>query len=426
MRILVVSNLYPPDALGGYEMGCAQVVDSLRSRGHEVRVLTTAPRTPVSNTEHVTRSLRLTNLWEEYTHLRSAPVTLRLAETESHIINAFNVHALLAELKDFEPDVAYVWGLTGIGGLGLMGCLHHLRMPWVWHLMDDVPASLCKVGNRVIPALAQQLEEQLQGSFLACSQQLVDEIERKGIRLKGNVEILSNWVAGPIPPLRTTFYQPGDVLRIVASAAHIGRTYDKGMDLLVKAASILRSGGIEEFKIDLYGKIDDTSCGDLIKAHGVCDFVRLRGPLRQSELIAAYQDYDVFAFPARLREPCAFAPIEAAPSGCVPIMGQLGGNSEWFVHGVHCLKVPRSAVGFARALKSIIEGKIELEPIGRRLGNMVRNDFHLEQLVPKIERSLLQAADQSREGGGTSMEAYRLALLAEKLASVLIQEPYCA
>ena len=29
MKILVISNLYPPDALGGYEMGCRQVVENL-------------------------------------------------------------------------------------------------------------------------------------------------------------------------------------------------------------------------------------------------------------------------------------------------------------------------------------------------------------------------------------------------------------
>ena len=34
MRIVVLSNLYPPDVLGGYEIACAQAVDALRQRGH--------------------------------------------------------------------------------------------------------------------------------------------------------------------------------------------------------------------------------------------------------------------------------------------------------------------------------------------------------------------------------------------------------
>src|SRR5437660_9548486 len=39
MRIAVLSNLYPPLVLGGYEVGAAQVVAELRRRGHEVLVL---------------------------------------------------------------------------------------------------------------------------------------------------------------------------------------------------------------------------------------------------------------------------------------------------------------------------------------------------------------------------------------------------
>ena len=40
MKILVVSNLYPPQHVGGYELGCRDVVEKLRARGHVVRVLT--------------------------------------------------------------------------------------------------------------------------------------------------------------------------------------------------------------------------------------------------------------------------------------------------------------------------------------------------------------------------------------------------
>ncbi|HWB58826.1 MAG TPA: glycosyltransferase, partial [Chthoniobacteraceae bacterium] len=40
MKILVVTNLYPPVHVGGYELGCRDVVEGLRRRGHEVRVLT--------------------------------------------------------------------------------------------------------------------------------------------------------------------------------------------------------------------------------------------------------------------------------------------------------------------------------------------------------------------------------------------------
>ena len=40
MRVLVISNLFPPDVIGGYELLCQDLADGLHERGHEVRVLT--------------------------------------------------------------------------------------------------------------------------------------------------------------------------------------------------------------------------------------------------------------------------------------------------------------------------------------------------------------------------------------------------
>ena len=45
MRTLLVSNLFPPDVLGGYELLADDVARALRGRGHDVHVLSTgAPR----------------------------------------------------------------------------------------------------------------------------------------------------------------------------------------------------------------------------------------------------------------------------------------------------------------------------------------------------------------------------------------------
>ena len=38
MRILVLSNLYPPAAVGGYERMCHDVVERWRARGHDITV----------------------------------------------------------------------------------------------------------------------------------------------------------------------------------------------------------------------------------------------------------------------------------------------------------------------------------------------------------------------------------------------------
>jgi len=42
MRILVISDLYPPYYVGGYELNCKDTSDALINRGNQVTVLTSS------------------------------------------------------------------------------------------------------------------------------------------------------------------------------------------------------------------------------------------------------------------------------------------------------------------------------------------------------------------------------------------------
>ena len=421
MKILVLTNLYPPDVIGGYELGCKQVVDALRARGHEVRVLTIAPRTPVPTEPHVLRSLKVSEVWNSNRYLLDVNhhVTNRLMQAEATGVSAFNVHAMTRVIDDFQPDVAYVWMIVGIGGLGMMATLQHLRLPWVWHLMDDVPVALCRFNGRVIEPLLREVDRQLDGRYLACSRQLVDEIENGGIRLRPRVDVVPNWVIGEPPPSRSTFYRQGQSLRIIA-AGQIAQ--HKGVDILIEAAARVRQRGFENLQVDIYGNVEDQSFPTLVRRLGLDHHVTFMGSRPQAELARLYPTYDVFAFPTWEREPFAFAPLEASWRGCVPLMSQLSGNAEWAVHGVHCLKADRSAGAFADSLCSILDGSTDLGPIARRASAVIGRDFHLDAQVPRIEQAMREAAKKPRTGGGTAAEAYRMALLAEKLTKVMVQE----
>ena len=293
MRILVVSNLYPPDFIGGYELCCRQAVDALLARGHEVRVLTTAPRTPVPPIPHVRRTLQLTNIWDQYCNCMSNPLTLEMAEVKALQINAFNVHSLITELEEFRPDVVYLWMLNGLGALGLVACLHHLQFPWVWHLGDDVPLAACTSQGQVVSVLAREFQRQVRGSYLAVSRQLVNEIEAGGLRLNGEVEIVPNWVVD-VPVSRRTAYLQSGILRII-SAGQIGR--HKGVDLIIEAAGLLKAEGYHNFQVDFFGKNEDGEFQMMVENLGLSDRVTFRGVRTQAELMRLYGQYDVFAFP---------------------------------------------------------------------------------------------------------------------------------
>jgi glycosyltransferase involved in cell wall biosynthesis len=417
----VLSNLYPPDYIGGYELCCRQVVDGLLARGHDVRVLAAAQRAPCPPAEHVRRSFRLSNCYDAYCLLRSRRVTRRMWEAAGNLVDAHNVQVLIDALKEFEPDVAYLWNLSGVGGLGLVGCLHHLQFPWVWYLGDCVPRMLCSLDKETLPVVAEEFSRQIRGYYMPVSQRVVQEIEAAGVRLQGTIDAMPNWILGEQPAPRERYYTPGDELRIV-SAGQMGR--HKGVDLLVEAAALLKQRGYDNFSIDLFGKVTDPTISPLPRQFGVEDRVRFRGSCPQEDLVRRYarHEFDLFAFPTWEREPFGCAPLEAAAYGCVMAVTQSCGIGEWFVHDVHCLKAPRTAEAFASMFQDVLDGRTLLAPIGRRASAVIWRDFHLHALLPRIERALKTAARQSREGAGSSDEAYRLALLAERLTQVLVQQ----
>ena len=423
MRVLVLSNLYPPDFIGGYELCCRQIVDGLLARGHEVQVLTSSPRTPCASANHVWRRFDLANCYDAYDVLRGLPLTRDVREVEAVWADAHNVYVLIDALTRFNPDVVYLWNLFGLGGLGLIGCLQYLAVPWVWYLGDCVPLMLCRQGAEVLPVLAEQFSRRVSGYYMPVSQRVVDEIESTGVRLNGRVETLPNWVLGETAPTRDRYYRPGEKLRIV-SAGQMGR--HKGIHLLIEAAALLRQRGHENFSIDLFGKVSDPSIADLPRAFNVEGQVTFHGLCSQEELVAHYErhEYDVFAFPTWEREPFGCAPLEAAAYGCVIVMTQSCGIGEWLVHDVHCLKAARSAAALAEVFAGILRGDIALEPMGRRASAVIWRDFHLDAILPRIEAALARAAKQPRGRAGCADDAYRVALLAEKLAKAMVHESY--
>ncbi len=427
MKILGLSNLYPPDFLGGYEIGCSQLVDALRERGHELLVATAVPRYPVTgDPPHVRRIFELVDEWNP-NQMGTHPFIQRVHESGSRLVNAHNARMLINLLDGFSPDVVFISNIVGLGGLGLLGCLQFLKVPWVWHLGDCVPRVLCSrymVFDRVVPALAREFSRQMAGRYIVVSQQLRDEIETSGIELGGIVEIIPYWINGERPESRPRHARSeGGPLRIM-SAGQVSR--EKGVDLLIEAAAIVCDSGRADFLLDIYGQVEGPAFEALIREHRLHDRVRLMGVRPHAQLLELYGRYDVFAFPSRNREPFGLVPLEAAARGCVPLITQRTGVAEWLVHGVHCLKVERTARAFAAAFSSILDGTTDLGPIGRRAEVTTWRDFHIDAIIPRIENALIEAARQSRDGAGSADEAYRLARLAEQLSQSLIQEAACA
>lgn len=106
MKILFLTNFYPPASRGGYEQWCQEVGDGLRERGHEVTVLTsTYGRKDVHNDPvWVKRELHLEM---ELASLKNALQFFTVRKNRERE----NLRLLQKTIDHFSPAVILLWGM---------------------------------------------------------------------------------------------------------------------------------------------------------------------------------------------------------------------------------------------------------------------------------------------------------------------------
>ena len=132
MRVLVITNMYPPHHYGGYELLCQEMVDGFRAAGHEVLVLTSNISVPGVEDRPEPRTLVRRDLrlyWRDH-------VMLRPSRRESLDIERTNQRALADAISTFQPTVVSV-GHMGALSIGLLRSCQKRHLPVVGVINDD-------------------------------------------------------------------------------------------------------------------------------------------------------------------------------------------------------------------------------------------------------------------------------------------------
>jgi glycogen synthase len=404
MKILILSNLCPPFSIGGYETGCANVAAGLHELGHIVCLATSRSPLPGSDPSYVERCFGLH--WFQPVVLADE-ATRRYPLFHASVSDYANTTELLRLLRDFVPDIVYVWNLFGIGGIALLDLLNILHVPWVMHLMDNMPHHLLAGAPPHVRSIFGGSTADLlsRGRVIAMSSKLIEEVQTEsGIAFDGGVEIVPGWVDLRCLPERAAT-PPDGPMRFVC-AGHV--TEHKGMDLVLEAAALLRCEGVGDFTIDIFGEGDIPFYIDLAQRLGLRDIVCFQGRRTQLQLLSLYAGYQAFLFPTWEREPFGFAPIEAAACGCVPILTRQCGAAERLVDTAHCLKIDRTAASLADAMRQIIGGSVDIAGVSRRAMTAVRGDLSFERMLGRIVHFLVQ---DGRDWDRCRLDDARLKLL---------------
>jgi glycosyltransferase involved in cell wall biosynthesis len=346
VRVLVLTNMYPPHHYGGYEVNCQAVVHAFRAAGHEVLVLTSDHEVPGvdAGTEDralVRRDLRL--YWDD--HLIRKPPLRECLAIERH-----NQRVLLDAIESHRPDVVSAWHM-GAMSFGLLTASRRRGLPIVAMVEDDWLVygprvdrwtrvwrwlgPLGAVGDRIFGVPCRRQDVGKQATYCFISKSTLRTVQQKTrwsfpdrtITYIGiNVD---DFPAGRYPP------RPSWNWRLL----YLGRIDDrKGIDTAIRALTLLP----DEATLAVVGRGDDRYLEEmhaLTRSLGVEERVSFSF-VDRDRVADAYAGADVLLFPPRWAEPFGLVPLEAMACATPTVATATGGSAEFLVDGVNCLRIP--------------------------------------------------------------------------------------
>lgn len=382
MRLLVVSNLYPPRVLGGYELSADKISRGLRGRGHEVHVLTSPAWEASPADAHDVERVLGTRAYLRVPPTSSSVHTL--FQYESKVSHLDNTLRLLDALRRHRPHHVMFFNTVGIGGLALLDLVEASGIPWTWNLGDRIPSVLLEEVDPAIAAVYEPAALFSRASITALSRTLVDELAADGFDF-GDVHIIPRGVPD-YGVRRTRGYREGGVTRFTAASA---LEEFKGVGIILEAAALLRDRGVGPFTVDIYGPGDRTAWRRRAEAYGLDGVVSFPGMLEQGELLARHAEADAFLFPTWHRESGGSAPYEAASVGCVPLVTAGSGTSEQLIDGQDSLLVERDATAFADAMAAVCDGSVDLAALGEGAQRSMKDRLSFDRSLERLETVLV-------------------------------------
>lgn len=317
LKILVITNLYPPQVIGGYERAIADFASLLKQRGHKVIVLTSDTPEIATNCAEpalnptVHRDLLLGGKWGDQGAEWLPPSKLEA-------IDADNINVVMQALQNFQPDVCLA-GNIDFFGIQILQPVLAARIPIAHYVMNAHPGYV-----------PEQTPADPLHRYITCSDWI-----RKGMQQLG-YPVETTTVIYPGAAVEQ-FYQatlpPRDYLRI--AYASLVMPY-KGAGTLVEALCLLHAAGLKFTATIAGGTLLPAfvqALQQLVEAEGMQDCVQFSGILSRQALSELYKDCNVLVFPSQFEEPFGISQIEAMAAGLTLVTSGTGGAREIVNHG---------------------------------------------------------------------------------------------
>jgi glycosyltransferase involved in cell wall biosynthesis len=387
LRILLITNTFPPRRFGGITGVTYTVATKLAQRGHHVTVYTT----DAGNSK--------------YARLKTGPETTIDGLRVRYFRNISNLFAF--EYRAFTP-IGCFWALKSeINSFDIVH-IHDYRslfniVGWYFARTRGIPYVLQAHGS--LPKVLEQQKSPLffikyisdtlineriirdASKTIALTQSEALACENAGAD-KRNIEVIPNGLdlsQYDKLPARGKFRERHGIEsreRIILFLARINKI--KGLELLLDAFCGLEKE-LDDVRLIIAGP-DDGYLGQLkedIRRLGISDKVLLTGPLYKKAKLEAYVDADVYVLPSSY-DTFPLTLIEACACGAPAIVTNRCGVAE-AIREVGYV-VDYDANQLQSAIYNVVTNAALREKMGRSGASMVRERYNIEKIIDDLEK----------------------------------------
>jgi glycosyltransferase involved in cell wall biosynthesis len=397
MRILILSNLFPPHILGGYEILCGQVCAELRRLGHTVRVLTSdhgvVAGTPREDAADIARILQLYLPFDRTASRRRAGRAL---------VGVRNYRTTRAEIAAFRPDVIFVWSLLRLT-VGPARAAEESGLPVAYTFNDEnlhsyqaAPFSFSPRSGAawiIDRLLARTTLNGLRFESATCiSARLKSNLLARNIAVE-SAQVIYQGIPIEQFPMKTL---PGEIQR-PPRVLYAGQLHAyKGVHTLIEAANLLADQG-HVFSVTIVGEGEEPYRTELhrLAARGKAH-IEFEGRCAHHEMPEVYREHDILVFPSIWPEPFGLTHLEAMASGTPVISTANGGQGEFLRHGENALVFPEeNADVLAESIARLIADPLLARRLACEGRHTVEEQFTLSGYVRRLEAFLQQVAERN-------------------------------
>lgn len=425
MKILVVSNAYPPYITGGYEIACYDIVQRLRKKGHEIHILTSDYRRKENHSMDSDKKVyRKLMLEDRFYQFRPTPFfdDYRLRQKLAHIQSAVVMQYYLWKIQ---PDIIFFWngGLLSYVLISMTernkSTAYYLSDSWLadpptYAVFNRQPPSAYFNKRKILGSLTKDCLRTLRAFVMK------NKSMRMDIPIPRNVIFCSQALRNIY--LKCAFpYEQGEIIyhgidpevfypsnkpaeqKKQFELLYCGRlTQFKGIETLLDALNILvNKKEIRNLQLTVVGKSENPTYPEALKDKmqklSIEKYVEWIPGIEREKMRELYVSHDILIFPSIWPEPFSITILEAMACG-IPIIGTVtGGSKEILVDGENSIVFKEdNPIHLAEKIEFLINNP-GLQHKLREQGLVTVKEYSLDRMTDKIEKYLIEIIETDKK-----------------------------